>query len=183
MSTTLRPHLLLATEHTEFDRGAEALAFALAHRHAVPLPVVLPVASNPEFEAVAPELAARADAAAAARLEDLARAAAQVGVTLVPEVRHGPEPYAEIVAEARERQAELIVIRRRGRRGLLANLLIGEMVSKVVAHAPCIVLIAPREARLWRQGIPYSTLLMNGINHPNPHGMKLFADSLMALFP
>ena len=40
-----------------------------------------------------------------------------------------------------------------------------------------------RYGHLWRQGIPYSTLLMNNINHPNPFGMGLFADALMALFP
>lgn len=40
-----------------------------------------------------------------------------------------------------------------------------------------------RYGRLWRQGIPYSTLMMNNINHPNPYGMGLFADALMALFP
>jgi hypothetical protein len=33
------------------------------------------------------------------------------------------------------------------------------------------------------QGIPYSALEMNAINHPNPRGMKLFADALMELFP
>jgi hypothetical protein len=36
---------------------------------------------------------------------------------------------------------------------------------------------------LWRQGIPHSTLLHNAINHPDVRGMKLFADSLMELFP
>lgn len=40
-----------------------------------------------------------------------------------------------------------------------------------------------RYGRLWRQGIPYNTLMMNNINHPNTRGMKIFADSLMALFP
>lgn len=40
-----------------------------------------------------------------------------------------------------------------------------------------------RWGRLWRQGLPYRTLLLNGINHPDARGMKLFADSLMALFP
>lgn len=40
-----------------------------------------------------------------------------------------------------------------------------------------------RWGRLWRQGIPYSTLMLNAINHPDPRGMKLFADALMALFP
>ena len=40
-----------------------------------------------------------------------------------------------------------------------------------------------RWGRLWRQGIPYSTLLMNNINHPDERGMRLFADALMELFP
>ena len=42
---------------------------------------------------------------------------------------------------------------------------------------------ARRWGRLWRQGLPYTTLLSNAINHPDPRGMKLFADSLMELFP
>lgn len=40
-----------------------------------------------------------------------------------------------------------------------------------------------RYGRLWRQGIPYSSLMLNSINHPDERGMKIFADSLMALFP
>jgi lysophospholipase L1-like esterase len=40
-----------------------------------------------------------------------------------------------------------------------------------------------RYGRLWRQGLPYSTLMLNSINHPDARGMKLFADSLMELFP
>jgi lysophospholipase L1-like esterase len=40
-----------------------------------------------------------------------------------------------------------------------------------------------RWGRLWRQGIPYNTLLVNSINHPNAQGMRIFADALMALFP
>ena len=40
-----------------------------------------------------------------------------------------------------------------------------------------------RWGRLWRQGVPYTTLFMNSINHPNARGMSIFADSLMELFP
>ncbi|MDO5582280.1 MAG: GDSL-type esterase/lipase family protein [Planctomycetia bacterium] len=36
--------------------------------------------------------------------------------------------------------------------------------------------------QLWREGIPYHTLMVNSINHPNAFGMKLFADALMELF-
>lgn len=42
---------------------------------------------------------------------------------------------------------------------------------------------ALRYGRLWRQGIPYTTLMLNSINHPDARGMKLFADALMELFP
>jgi len=40
-----------------------------------------------------------------------------------------------------------------------------------------------RYGRLWRQGIPYSTLMLNSINHPDAQGMRIFADALMELFP
>jgi lysophospholipase L1-like esterase len=40
-----------------------------------------------------------------------------------------------------------------------------------------------RYGRLWRQGIPYTTLMLNSINHPDGRGMKIFADALMELFP
>jgi len=36
--------------------------------------------------------------------------------------------------------------------------------------------------QLWRQGIPYITVMVNNINHPNKEGLKLFADALMNLF-
>lgn len=39
-----------------------------------------------------------------------------------------------------------------------------------------------RYGRLWRQGIPYNTLMVNAINHPDARGMQLFADALIALF-
>lgn len=40
-----------------------------------------------------------------------------------------------------------------------------------------------RYGRLWRQGIPYSTLMVNTSNHPDVRGMAIFVDSLMPLFP
>ena len=40
-----------------------------------------------------------------------------------------------------------------------------------------------RYGRLWRQGIPYGTMMSNNINHPEPRGMAIFADALINLFP
>ena len=42
---------------------------------------------------------------------------------------------------------------------------------------------ARRYGRLWRQGIPHSTIMLNSMNHPNARGMTIFADALMELFP
>ena len=145
--------LLLATEHSEFDTGAETLALALAQRCGLPLAAVMPVVSNPEFEMVAPQLAEQADGRAAQKREHLQATAQAQGVALQVRMRRGAEPFAEIVAEARDQAADLLIIRRRGQRGLLANLLVGEMVSKVVAHSPCCVLVSPRGAHMWQQRV------------------------------
>lgn len=50
-------------------------------------------------------------------------------------------------------------------------------------HGVALADAAQRWGRLWRQGLPYTTLLSNSINHPDERGMKLFADALLALFP
>jgi nucleotide-binding universal stress UspA family protein len=152
-AATIFARPLLATEHSEFDVGAERVGLALAARRAKPLATVLPMVGNPEYDAVAPELAARGDAAVADRLQHLQAIAAAQGVQLAVQVRRGGELYREVVDEATATQADLIIIRRRGRPGLLANLLLGEMVSKVVAHAPCHVLVNGREALYWRRGV------------------------------
>ena len=39
-----------------------------------------------------------------------------------------------------------------------------------------------RWGRLWRQGLPYTSLLLNAINHPDERGMALYADALMRFF-
>ena len=145
--------ILLATEHTEFDSGAERLAFDMALRYGVPLAAVVPVVSNPEYEAIAPQLAEHAEHEAVARIKMLYEAAAAAGVQLEVNARRGAEPYIEIVQEAVARQSDLIVTRRRGRRSFLSNLLIGETVSKVVGDAPCSVLFVPRAAQMWSHGI------------------------------
>lgn len=145
--------LLLATEHSEHDHGAETLGLALARHCGLPLPVVMPVISNPEYEATTPQAAARADGAAAERRQAFVGEAAAAGITLDLQVRHGLQLWREIVEQARDLGSELLVIRRRGRPGLLANVLIGDMVSKVLAHAPCPVLVCPRAAHMWQRRV------------------------------
>ncbi len=153
MSTYPFSRILLATEHTEFDAGAERIAFAMAKRCGVPLRVIVPIVSNPEYEAEMPQLALRADREAAQKIAALRIDAQVAGVQIDVQVRHGAEPDREIVAEATESQTDLIVIRRRGKPSFLAKLLVGEMVSKVIRDASCSVLTVPRAAQFWNRGV------------------------------
>lgn len=145
--------ILLATEHTEFDTGSERIAFELAKKCSLPLSAVVPVASNPEYESIAPQIAARAEQEAAAKIAALRAAAQAAGVELSITARRGQEPFREIVQEAVERSSDLIVLRRRGKPSFLSNLLVGEMVTKVVGHAPCSTLFVPRAANMWSRGV------------------------------
>jgi len=54
----------------------------------------------------------------------------------------------------------------------------------VTAHPEGVALAdaARRYGRLWRQGIPYLTLMENNINHPNMAGHRIFADALDEVF-
>lgn len=145
--------ILLATEFTEFDAGAERLAFAMAQRCGVPLRVVIPLLSNPEYEANMPDVALKAEQEIAQRIEALRQRAAAANIQLDLRLRRGSEVHAEIVAEAKEAQADLIVLRRRGQPGFLAKLLVGEMVSKVIRDVSCSVMLVPRAAQFWQHGV------------------------------
>lgn len=153
MSSHPFSRVLLATRRTEFDVGAERLALQMAQKCGLPLSAVFPILSNPEFEAEAPQLAEREERKAAKRLGELQSRAEDAGVDMQIAARRGSELYREIVDEASRRHSDLIIIRRRGRQSFLSNLLLGEMVSKVVSYAPCSVLMVPRVAQMWSNGV------------------------------
>ncbi|HLP99362.1 MAG TPA: universal stress protein [Sideroxyarcus sp.] len=145
--------ILLATEHTEFDVGAERLAFAMAKRCGLPLMVVVPMLDNPEYEAEMPEMVLRDEREIAGKIAALNKQADAAGVKLDVRVRRSAEIHSGIVAEAVESKADLIVIRRRGKPSFLARLLVGEMVSKVIRDTSCNVLLVPRAAEFWDKHI------------------------------
>jgi hypothetical protein len=145
--------LLLASECTEFDAGAERVALAVASALAVPLRVVFPLVSNAEYEAVAPKAAAAAEREAAKGLTILDASAKRAGVALDTEVRRGPEPDREIIDEVDRSGADLLILRRRGKSGFLRRLLIGEMVERILDRVRCNVLVVPRLCNFWERSV------------------------------
>jgi nucleotide-binding universal stress UspA family protein len=57
-------------------------------------------------------------------------------------VHIGGQPHEFIVREAKERGADLIVMGTHGRTGI-KKLIIGSVAERVLAHAPCAVLVTP----------------------------------------
>ena len=43
--------------------------------------------------------------------------------------------------------------------------------------------VSARFMHLWKEGIPYPSLMVNNINHPDARGMRLFAEVMSKLFP
>ncbi len=43
--------------------------------------------------------------------------------------------------------------------------------------------VSARFLSLWKEGIPYNSLMLNNINHPDARGIWLYADTLLKLFP
>lgn len=150
--TPLR-RIALMTQWTEFDSGAESVALELAQRLKLPMTVVVPLLSNPEFEVVAHELVAQEEAATATAVASFSARARAAGVAAEIRVRRGDEPWREVVDDARSAQFDLLVTRRRGHRGFLGKLRVGEMVRQIAARAPCPVMMVPRAAGAPRRGI------------------------------
>jgi nucleotide-binding universal stress UspA family protein len=172
------PHrILLVTQWTDFDAGAERVALALAQKLGTALNVVVPLLSNPEFEVVAPELAAEAEAKAGRAVTEFSRRAQSAAIPLEVHVRRGDEPWREIVDEARAENADLLVTRRRGHRSFLGRLRVGEMVRQVAAHAPCPTLMVPRAAQLPTQRV----LVVIEIGAASDHVVRAAAQLASAL--
>ena len=146
MATTLR-RIALMTQWTEFDAGAESAALELAGRLRVPLGVVVPLLSNPEYEVLAHDRVAKEEAATAQATAAFTGRARAANVALDVRIRRGDELWREVVNEVRSGQIDLLITRRRGHRSFLGKLRVGQMVRQIAAHSPCPVMMVPRAAR------------------------------------
>jgi hypothetical protein len=130
------------------------VALGLAARSGTALATVWPLVSNPEYEAVAPQIAAHAEQAVALKIADFRAHSDAKSVLTTVKVRRGEDRHKEIVEEARVQGSELIVLRQCAPRSLFSSFLVSEIsASEIVALGSCHVLMVPRGARMWNNGI------------------------------
>jgi universal stress protein E len=148
--------ILVATDGSSFSADAVKVAIAMCVKsgaHLYPFSMVL---TNPEYEALAPELVQKASEDVKAHLESIVAEAAHHGVGATMLMRLGDRPDAEIVAAADEINADLIVTGQQGRRGL-ARMMVGDATIRVIGAATCSVLSVPVGAAMWQNRILLGT--------------------------
>ena len=167
--------ILLSTDGSEHSDGAVRVAIDAAAKCSSTLSAFTMVISNPEVEALAPEIVAKGERRAREILDGIEAKATARGVTVERLVRHGQDPAHQIVGQAEKRNADLIVMGRRGVRGL-ARMMVGEATVKVCGRAPCSVMVVPRDGQLPKQRILLAT---DGSSHSE--GAGALADRLALL--
>jgi nucleotide-binding universal stress UspA family protein len=139
--------ILLATDGSEFSAAAEQAAREMARHCDARLLVTRVVLTNPEYEALVPDRVQQADKEAQAEIDVLAEEARATGLKVETILRHGSDPYHEVVRAADEKHADIIVMGRRARSDL-ARMLVGDSTAKVIGLASCSVLVLPRGTRM-----------------------------------
>ncbi len=137
---------LVATDGSEFSAGAIRQTFRMAQKcggriHAVS------VIGDAEYESMGEQLLKKELDTMRAHLDDVKTQAAVAAIACETRVIQGRKIHEEIVDEAERVQADLIIMGRRGRRGL-ARLMVGDATSRVIGRASCSVLVVPRAAEL-----------------------------------
>ncbi len=148
--------LLLAADRSEYSEGAVREAIRIAEKCSSRLYVITVVEMNPEYETFGTNVTQGLEREAAEYFAYLKKMAAEKGVSCETILRESGEPYRLIVDEAAGKGIDMIIMGRRGRKGL-EKVLMGSTVAKVIGHAPCNVLVVPRAARVEFKNILIAT--------------------------
>ena len=145
--TSIMERLLLVTDGSVFSEGAIGEALSFAKKCSSKLYVISVLETNPEYETLGSNVFEKEEAEMLEHLEAIKAKALDQGLRCEALFHRWAEPHKVIVEEAAERHIDMIIIGRRGRKGL-AKLLMGEDAAKVIGHAPCKVLVVPKAAKI-----------------------------------
>ncbi len=148
--------ILLSTDGSLYSEGAIREGIKIAKKCSSRLSVVSVIETNPEYDAIAPQMAEKSGKALRQHLDGIAATAKKEGVACETVVRQGGDAYKDIVDEAAKQKSTMIVMGRRGRTGL-SRLMMGSVTARVIGHAPCSVLVVPRAAKVEFKNILVAT--------------------------
>lgn len=148
--------ILLATDRSEYSEGAIREAIKFASKCSSKMYVALTLETNPEYETIGSNVFEKEEKEANAYLDSIKTRAAKDGVSCETALLESTDAAEAIVNEATEKKVDMIVIGRRGRKGV-AKALMGETAAKVITHSPCKVLVVPKSAQIEYKNILVAT--------------------------
>ncbi|MBF0343916.1 MAG: universal stress protein [Nitrospirae bacterium] len=148
--------ILLATDGSEYSRGAikEAINFARACKTV--LTVLRVLEYNPEFETEGSSYVEKMEQTARKHFDDIREMASEDNVECDIVVRRSIQAYESVVEEAVKQRADVIVMGRRGNTGL-KKLVLGSQTAKTIAYAPCKILVVPKDTEIKGENIMLAT--------------------------
>jgi nucleotide-binding universal stress UspA family protein len=155
--------VLLATDRSEYSEGAIREGIKFASKCSSRIYACMTLETNPEYETIGSNVFEREEAEATAYLESIKTRAAKEGVACETILHESMDASQAIVDEATDKKVDMIVIGRHGHKGLVKALM-GEVAAKVIAHAPCKVLVVPKAAQIEYRNILVAT---DGSTHAN----------------
>jgi len=132
--------ILLATDGSEYSRRAAVRAMDFAESYGTDLMAISIVEISSEVYSIAPEVVEKQVGEAEEYLAGIGKQASSRGIKFQGFVRDSESPYDIITEIAQVEQAGLIVMGSHGRTGL-TRILMGSTVERVIAQAPCPVLV------------------------------------------
>jgi len=155
--------LLLASDGTVYSEGAIREGIKFAAKCSSRIYACMTIETNPEYETIGSSAMAKEEEEATAHLTSIKTRAEKEGVTCEAIFHESMDASQAIVDDATEKKVDMIVIGRRGYKGL-AKAFMGEVAAKVIAHAPCKVLVVPKAAQIEYRNILVAT---DGSTHGN----------------
>jgi nucleotide-binding universal stress UspA family protein/uncharacterized membrane protein YfcA len=138
---------LVASDGSEFSAAAVREAMAMARKCGAELHLMSLVATGVEHEALGEAILKQEMDTAQAHLDAIEAEAQAAGIACETHLIHGDTVDREIVDLAERLKADVIVMGRRGRRGL-ARMMLGHATAQVIGQAHCSVLVVPRAAKV-----------------------------------
>ena len=148
--------LLLATDGTQYSEGAIREAISFAKKCSSTLYAMSVIEMDVEYESVAQKHIDLEEQERIKHLSSIKLRAEGEGVPCETFICSDNSPEKCIVDEAEKRQVDMIIMGKRGAKGLM-KLMMGEVVAKVIKNAPCKVLVVPKEAMISYQNILVAT--------------------------
>ncbi|MBF0164189.1 MAG: universal stress protein [Magnetococcales bacterium] len=139
--------VLLATDGSEFSAGVESVGLELAQHSQSHLHLLRLLLAEPGTDASIVE-----EQDANLKLDQIANQCLASGIEHTRMIRPAEDPTTGILTAAQEIDAQLVIVGRRGRRGLAKNN-VGEATTKLLDKLECSILVVPRLFSFWSSGV------------------------------